>query len=143
MSAGSINESAYLDHWVIKTLQDDATLDTMVNGVYSERIPRGQALPAIRVADMAPGDVNSQNGTRIMVRGFYLVAVVDDVDTWAPLAPIADQIDVVLHRAAGVLSPVRVLQVFREEPYKQHEEEGDVQFRHLGGMYRLVGQKEA
>jgi hypothetical protein len=128
---------------VIKTLQDDVTLDGLVGGVYSERIPRGASLPAIRVSDLAPQDVVTQNGTRVIVKGYFLVAVVDNVDTWAPLAPIADRIDEVLHRSAGVLAPIRVLQIWREEPYKQHEEDGDVTFRHLGGMYRVHAQKEA
>lgn len=145
-----MNESIHFDAWLVALLKADIGAGGLfepagvaaVSGVWSEVIPPKAALPAVRFTDLAPHDSNSLSGSRILVSGLYLVVVTGDVKDYKPLVPAADRLDTILHGARGHASPVWVLSCVRESPFKQTDTDGDVQYRHLGGVYRVQGHKE-
>lgn len=150
-----MNEPVHFDAWLVAKLRADTGVGGLfqpggnpgelarVAGVWSEIIPTDAALPAIRFTDLAPTDTSTFNGNRILVRSQYLVVVTGQVKDYKGLVPAADRLDEVLHKAAGQLaSPVWVLSCTRLSPFKQTDVDGDVQFRHLGGIYQVQGHKE-
>ncbi len=110
----------------------------LVSGVFSEVIPQDQALPAIRFSDQAPADVNTFNANRVVATGLYLVAVVARGTSYGPLATAADRLDFLLHKKSGTLAPLSVIQSWRDGAFRLAETEGDIQYRHLGGYYRVM-----
>lgn len=146
-----MHESVHFDAWLVNRLQSDTGVGGLfeigsggarVLGVFSEKIPNGQTLPAIRFTDLSPSDTNGASGQRILVRGLYLVAVVGKTADYGDLVAAADRLDDRLQRSSGLLSPVWVLSVVRQSPFKLAEVDGDVQYRHLGGIYQIDGHKE-
>jgi hypothetical protein len=137
------NESVHTDAWITSYLEADASLMTMVSGAYSEVIPKGAAIPAIRYHVQGPNfDVPGVSANRIMVHLRYLIVVVGRVNSYGPLAPAADRLDVLLQDAQGSTATVNVLSVTRDEPFKMLEISDGEQWRHLGGLYHFVVQSK-
>jgi hypothetical protein len=141
-----MNEEVRIAHWLIGKLRADNGAGglfgapALVTGVWLDLIPPEIDLPAIRISELAiPADVTSVNGTRILIGGVYVVAAVVDGSSYGPAVPIADRIDAVLQRASGPgRDGVIVESCIRERPFKLPEDDGDVHFRHLGGVYRAI-----
>lgn len=144
-----MNESVRVDAWIKQTLTADTGAGGLfdpatavgqgarVSGVWSEKIPPAELLPAIRMSDLSPSDVNSVNGYRILVVGVFLVAVVGRTDDWGDLVAAADRLDTLLHRATGSFDGVTIESCVRQSPFRLPEDDGDVHYRHLGGTYRV------
>lgn len=144
-----MNEGIRIDAWLKAKLLGDVAagglfypgdavgVNARVSGVWSELIPREEQLPAIRFTDLAPADVNTLEGNRILVTGRYLVAGVINVADYGPLVAVSDRIDAVLQRATGAFGGVNVLSCIRESVFRLPEDDGDNHHRHLGGIYRV------
>jgi hypothetical protein len=143
-----------VDRWIVSKLEADVGAGGLfhpgtavgqqarISDTHAEVIPAGQVLPAIRISQMAGVDVTGPGGMRSMINGLWLVAVVGKLPSYGPLAPAANRIDVVLHKAAGTLSPIIVLGCVREQTFRLAEDEGDEHWRHLGALFRIHAQEE-
>lgn len=110
-------------------------LAALVSGrVYSRVAPPGAVYPLIIVQEQSPGvDLMVVGAARLWTDPLLLAKAVDRADSWSTLAPIADAIDAALHdTAAGT-----VWSCVRERPFSLVETPNGVQYRHLGGFYRL------
>ena len=62
------------------------------------------------------------------------------------LAPIADRIDVLLHRqdAPVVIGGVTLgyIGCYRVQPFALAETSNNIEYRHLGGIYRLMARED-
>lgn len=138
-------ELPYIDRWLVTKLEADAALMAAVTGVWSDRIPAGEELPAVRFQEQGSVDVGTLNGTRVMVNALYLVVVTVEGADYGPAVPAANRLDEVLHRTAGDQGNVGqlwVLQCWREAPYRMPEADGEVEYRHLGGFFRILAQRD-
>lgn len=116
---------------------DSALVATGITGYFSEKAPNQQASPYI-VWTMRSGlDVTEMAGIRINVQMVFLVRVVDRVRAFSVLQTAADRIDAVLHKQTGTALGHAIQACVRESPYSMVEDRGDVQWRHLGGSYRI------
>lgn len=100
--------------------------------------------PAIVWQLQAPStDVKAIGNIRIMVRPVYVVRVIGQGATWVPLSPIADAIDAALEGASGTVPGAEILGISRVGPFALVETVNTVQYRHLGGQYRVPVQLQS
>lgn len=110
-----------------------------LSGAYLDIIPEDKDLPAIRYHVQNADDVRQAMGGphRIMVKIDWLVVIVNEGLSIAPLVPLAARLDSLLHEANGETSDVRVMQSVRLSPFTMTEPDASgLSYRHVGGMYR-------
>lgn len=83
-----------------------------------------------------------EHGIRILTHPLYLVRVVDKIGSYLPLQTAADLLDTVLTSAAPfsyVLNGKNytVQSCIQERPFSLVDRYVDLEWRHLGGYYRL------
>jgi hypothetical protein len=138
-----MNESVVAEQWLVEKLRDDAAVAALVGQrIYSELAPQGAAMPYIVVQNQASVDVLGVGSQRILTELVFVVRAVGRGASYAGLAPIADAIDAALHLASGATANGTVLGCRREEPFRRPEVTSGVQYRHLGGIYRVWTQGE-
>lgn len=145
------NEKVAIDTWLMGLLSTDATILALVPG----GVWQGQAPPPLELRNQHAGgvdypvivfdmnhevDITTLNASRVMVDCVYLVkAIASDANQLA-LRPIADRLDVLLHRITAVTSDIRILNCWRESIVGYPELDSGTYFRHLGGLYHLQAQ---
>lgn len=135
-----MNEEVAAARWLTAKLGDDATLSSIVTGVWSEIVPLEQDLPAVRFSVVARNDVTVIAGQRVLVILDFLVVGLNEGPSLVPLVPIADRIDVLLDRAYGTTDDLEVLACVRQESHTSMEFRENRQFRIAGGIYRTTVQ---
>ena len=130
-------ESLTAAAWIHQTLAADPALAGV--GVYDTVAPADATFPLVIVAeagDMA--DTNVLPATRVMTTGTWQVRVAVEGMSWAPAVPIVVRIDQLLQGGTATLQNGEVLGCSRVAPVKYAEEANGRQYRHLGGLYRVV-----
>lgn len=132
-------EALTANAWLHAVLSGDAALQGLVGGrIYEQPAPEEAAYPMIVFQNQVLEDRNSLHGFRMYSIGVWLVRAVGECTSYDPLRAIANRIDAVLHKGAGEVPGMgRVLSCTREGPYALPEQDGDRQYRHLGGLYRI------
>lgn len=130
--------------WLRATLAADAALVALVGGALSPRIcdgpaPEGTAYPCVVFLPYTPGrDLSVIGGIRVWSELPYVVKAVHQAESYAdPLQTLAERIDALLHRASGEVDGGRVIACVRVSPLEYPEVKNSVQYRHLGGIYKL------
>ena len=137
-----VHEKLYTDAWIVKRLEDDATLNSLISGVFNELIPSDRSLPAVRFHLHVGRDQQGVGTHRLTSRMTYLIVAVCRGNSPAPLVPIANRIDELLHGASGSSATIDVMSVVRTEPFSLSTLEDGVHYWHVGGMYEFqVNQK--
>ncbi len=129
-------ETNNAESWIYGILTGDATITGYVSTrVYTGVIPDGAAMPLILITlDGTPDDLMVVNAKRVWSNARYLVRAINQVETFTgDLGIIADRIDVLLHRQSGA----NVHACVREQAFAMPEVVDNVQYRHLGGIYRI------
>lgn len=139
------SESLIADEWLVAILSADATISAAVGArIYSEMAPEDAIFPCI-IFSMRPTarDVMGVGPNRIMAHLVYSIQAVGQYESYSPLQAIADRIDVLLHGAKGNVASGAgsVLGCVRDGELRYPEVEDGVQYRHLGGLYRIMAQK--
>lgn len=144
-----MSELAAVDTWLYATLSGDETLQSalgIADGtefVFDQLGGPDSAFPVV-VFEMQSRteDWVTVNGTRILVTALYLVRAVDQTDSFATkLWSADDRIDVLLQRQTGSNDYGAILSCVREKPFKLIEVDNGIQYRHLGGFYRIQVQE--
>ena len=135
------------EKWLDTTLRANATLNTGVSGRMSGyNSPQGTGYPAVVWQLQAPStDVKAIGNIRIMVRPIYVVRVVGQTASMLSLSALADEIDESLEGASGTVDlgggrEAEILECTRVGPFALAEAVNGVQYRHLGGQYRIAVQ---
>ena len=123
--------------WIFKTLSEATALTAIV----SDRIYEGVVLakvtfPLVLFQPLEATDFAAIGAQRIWSEMLWLVRGVDCTGTLSgDLDSIAERIDALLHREQSdtVAASVRI------RPYTLLESIDEVQYRHLGGTYRIYG----
>lgn len=132
-----MGDLAAADKWIYATLSADATLLPLIGGrVYDTLAAAGTALPYVVFSYQGGYDVRGNGPIRVLHSGLYLVKAIGQGTSFATLAPIAARIDALLHAKHGVNTDGDAWAV-REQPFKYLEIDNGVQYRHLGGLYRV------
>lgn len=102
--------------------------------VFSGIAPSSATYPLIVFQVQSPGaDVIVVGGSRIWAGPLILARVIGKTGSWSSISATADAIDAALHNTTGGV----VAWCIRESPFSLIEVTDGVQFRHLGGLYRL------
>lgn len=134
-----MNEIPRIEQWLYDRLSGDAALNNAVGGrIYAYLIPPEAALPAIVFSYQRGSDVSTQNGRRVLLDAVYLVKVVGEGWSSAPLQTIVDRIDAVLGMASGVGADGVRIECRRLNPIAYVEYSDGRLYRHLGGLWRII-----
>lgn len=129
-----------VDKWLYSTLTGDATLTGLVGGRISGTLSdQVLALPYVHFSLQSDRNIIALGGETIVVDCRYLVKAVGKTSSWSTILPIARRINQLVHRpyetfqVAGVGS----LSTHRDSIVQQAEIDSGIQYRHLGGIYRI------
>lgn len=129
--------------WINDTLLADATLTGLVSTrVHDGLAPQGSAYPFVVFNHQGGYDALGVGSARVLNSGLYQIKAVTESDSYASAIAIADRIDEVLHSAAGSKDGAYVAACVREQPIMIIEVSNGIQYRHAGGLYRLLTYKE-
>lgn len=135
-------ESTIVEAWLYSTLSGSATLKTYVDTrIYSHVAPAGAATPFVLWSHQSSHDVRGVGPTRVMASYVYQVKVVGQTGGFGGIADAADELDDLLQGATGTTTDGIVLSCVRESTVAYAEVENGVQYRHLGGLYRIFAQE--
>lgn len=149
MSTPGVIEATFIQDWLYARLNDDATLRGLLGVAAGDT--RVSAAPAPASWGRGPfvvwdsltpqRDIVGVGNARISSEGLWIVKGVLGSASYDGLIPIASRIDVLL----GAVGPVAVgartiLACHREETVHYPESDGAVEWRHLGGLYRIRAQ---
>jgi hypothetical protein len=140
-------EQVLVDLWVKAQLDARAAEFNAVAAGLSTRIfldyaPEGTPYPfVIYQCQSPPRDVRGVGLSRVLIDTLYVVKAVSQVDSYAPLAPIAKVIDAAMTSAAGsAVEDGLVLTSVRQDQFSMVERDQGTQFRHFGGEYKIQAQ---
>ena len=141
-------EQAMVTEWVKTRLalyaaDLDAIAVNLSQRVFEDFAPTGfSTYPFIIVqCQSPPRDVRGVGVSRVMVDTLYIVKAVAQVDSYAPLAPVARVIEAALTSPTG--GPIGTGDVFtsvREEQFALVEIDAGKQYRHFGGLFKIQAQ---
>lgn len=142
-------EQAMVDLWVLARLQGQAAaLDDIDAGlstrIFQDYAPEGTKYPfIIWQCQDPPRAVRGVGVFVVMVDTLYVVKAVSQVDSYAPLAPIAKVIDSAMTTSTGsAVEDGFVLTSVRDRQFALVERGQGTQFRHFGGEYSIQAQGE-
>lgn len=149
------SEVVIANAFVYQRLAGDATLTGLLGGasvprIYQGKAPQGAMFPAVVYQHQGGSDVRgATEATRIGANLLYVVRGVAQAERFTgDLQTIEERIDARLHRTSGavVLNSVtlgEVIACVRLQPFDLTEDEEGVEWRHLGGIYRLFVQRSS
>lgn len=142
-------EQALTDEYVKQRLAARAVdFDAIVAGlsgrIFPDFAPSGTPYPFIVFqCQDPPRDVRGVGVSRVMVDTLYVVKAVSQVDSYAPLVPIARVIDSAMTSSTGsTVGDGFVLTSVRDRQFSLVTYEQGTQFRHFGGEYSIQAQAE-
>lgn len=137
-----LNEEAAAQAWLQDYLSSDATLSSLVNGVWIRSVPQSEPLPVVKIDRQEASDLYTVNLYRVWDDLLYLVRGIthwrgSGQQDWSEAQAIGDRLDVLLHKRQFITTQLDV-HSFREESYtdEQEDPEGGLLF-HCGGFYRI------
>jgi len=137
-------EPSVIAKWIYGTLTGDAALAAIVGTrVYEDVAPQGAAMPYIVFQMQSPGnDLNALGSRRVIATPLYVIRGIAQTASYTGnLATIAERIDVLLHgQQQRVGTNDGYVWCYRERPFRLAEVRDGIQYRHSGGVYRILTQ---
>jgi hypothetical protein len=135
-----MNEILIVYHWIYSVLSGDTTITNVVGTRIYDSVSPNVIYPYIIYNWQGGTDVTEISAIRIMMNGLFQVKVVDKNTSFNTISPVATRIDQLLHRASTTTVNGIILCSKREFPLSLVEINNDIQYRHLGGIYRIYSQ---
>jgi hypothetical protein len=144
-------EQAMVDAWIEARFNDpaivallDAIDPALSNRIFPDFAPVGTEYPFIVYQCQDPPRAVRGVGTSVvMVDTLYVVKAVAQVDSYAPLVPVARVIDSAMTSSIGsAVEDGFVLTSVRDRGFALVEHDQGTQFRHFGGEYSIQAQGE-
>lgn len=134
-----------IEAWLYATLSGDATLAGLVDDRISGTLsPVLLETPYVTFLCQSPRDIIGVGGTRISTDNLYMVKAVAQTSTWDTLLPIAKRIDTLIDMTGHAVSyGGGSLTCKREMIHELAEVSEGLQYRHLGGIYRIRASADA
>jgi hypothetical protein len=124
--------------WLYETLSGDATLAGMVDArIYEDMAPEAASHPLIVFELAESADENAVNGSRAAVSAEVTVRAIGEGLDFAPLAPVVNRVDALLHQQRGSVTGLDILGCVRLRSIKYPEADTDAHYVHRGGVYRI------
>lgn len=139
-----MNETTRVRRFLDSLLKADAALVALVGQrIYGDSIPGETAFPYAFFGAPEPGeDTRGVGAVRILTNATWEIKAVDKAIGWTAVEEVADRLDALVHGAAGAAGTDGwVLMGVRERPIDYREDAAGVEYRHLGGLYRLWAQE--
>jgi hypothetical protein len=139
MSSG-IEPVDIVDPWLYSTLANDPQITAAV----AKRISNGGALgptatPFITWDMNSSRDILAHDGSVIFNESLFEIKVVGQGGSFAPVAPIGKRMDFLLGAATNVEVPGKGwVSSRRDRVIRYVELDDNVQYRHLGAIYRIT-----
>lgn len=135
-----VSEVLEVDRWIYATLSADATIISEVaDRIHDHPAPK-ESRPLITFQYIGGSDVIVTGGHRVMTRGRWIVRAIVDGSSHGPAEPIAIRIDELLNDATGSTAQGTILSSVRDTPFRLSEVDGELNYRHLGGIYTIRSQ---
>lgn len=135
-----MSEILIVYNWIYSVLSGDATITNVVGTRIYDSVSPNLVYPYIIYNWQGGTDVTEISAIRIMMNGLFQVKVVDKSTSFNTISPVATRIDQLLHRASTTTSNGIILGSKRELPISLVELNNAIQYRHLGGIYRIFSQ---
>lgn len=120
-------------------LTDDETLMAGASEVYQDAGPVEAVYPFVTIGFQDGDDLLTLDSTFIMSPLSFVVKVVGQGSSYAPLEALAERIKTLLHKATGSAGNGVVYECVQVAPvaYRENGQDGK-QYSHLGGLYELA-----
>lgn len=126
------NEVVIAERWLFETLSSDDLLSSF--GIFSYLVPFDAPYPVVFFAPyQVQSDTTTINAWRIKANFLYVVKAITQGTTLMDVQDAAARIDELLHRQRGAL----ILSCVRWKPLAYPEQSDGIEYRHLGGIYKL------
>lgn len=128
-----------IDEWLYSTLSADSVITTAVGTrLYTDEAPAETAFPYVQWQLQSANDVRTGVGPfTILVNALYLVKVVNRIQSYKAIQTVANRINTILHGAGGTTLSTNIYSCVREEAWRDSEFISGVNYRSLGGIYRI------
>jgi hypothetical protein len=137
-----MNEEVACTIWLRDYLEADATLASLVSGVWVRSVPQSEPLPVVKIDHQESNDLYTVNLYRVWADLLFLVRGIvhwrgSGQQDWTDAQAIGDRLDVLLHKVE-VTSSRLIVTSSREQSYtdEQQDSQGGLLF-HCGGFYRI------
>ena len=121
--------------WLYGVLHGDAQLCALINSqVYAYVAPESASYPFVVYHQQAASDVGGVGPVIIAASLLYTVKAVTVGRSYSALDPIAARIHTLLHAQGGG----NIIACVRESVFSLPEVDGGIEYRHLGGIYRIM-----
>lgn len=143
MSDGRGIENLTAAAWVTETLTADPTwAAASPGGLWGGPAKTGTRYPFTRFDAQSPGvELRTAGTTTIWLNQLWLIRGVAEGTSFAPLKDIASSIYRLLHGVINVqMDDGEIQYCVREDAFHLETVEGGREYRHLGGIYRIVVQ---
>lgn len=129
-----------VETWLWSTLFGDSELLGMIgpDNIVGTLAPEMLDPPYVAWLCQSSIDITGNAGQIISTDNLYEVKTVAQTSSWDDVRPIARRVHTLLHRPHTVVTTdVGSLSCVRERIIQYPEVNGGVQYRHLGGIYRI------
>lgn len=128
-----------VETYIYSKLSADTTLASLIAGrIFDGIADQGTEFPYVVYNFQSGHDVNEVYGRRVMTAATYLIKAIDNRPNTTRLIPIVKQIDALINGQSGSVGATgTILAAVRQSPVAMPEEDGGVQYRHRGGLYRF------
>lgn len=135
----SRHELASALEWLNTTLTGDSTLLALApGGVFADLAPDGTPTPYVTFGLQSPGnDSLTMNAVRVMATPLYQVIVTGPTSQMEAIDSASSELDDLLKRTSGTVAGGYIAACYREQPIEKSQLINTVQWKSLGGLYRL------
>ncbi len=128
------------EQWMYARLSGDTALNARVDGrIFPDAVPQNETFPAVTFAFQSGTDEYGVGLSRYWTEMTYIVKATGRADAGTDLEALADRIEAALSGAVVFTTANgEVFYCFRESPVSYTEDDGGVEYRHLGGLYRIA-----
>jgi hypothetical protein len=137
---GEIETIDIVETWLWGTLSGDGTLTGMIgaDNIAGTLAPEALDPPYVAWLCQSEVDITGNAGQIISADALYEVKTVAQTSSWDDVRPVARRVHELLHRPGEVVTTdLGSLSCVRERIIQYPEVDGGVQYRHLGGIYRI------
>jgi hypothetical protein len=134
-------ETARARSWLWQTITGDTQVAAAIgNRLYLGNGPVGAAYPFGVLQLLSGTDLMGVGPARIWVDMLWLVKIIAKGTSTAPIEPVVDRIDALLHAKSGTVAGGVIVECHRERPFELPTVEGGVSYVQLGAEWRLKAQ---
>ena len=136
-------EQVMIEEWLDAILKAHTDFDVISAGltdrIFDGLAPRGVRYPFIVWQNQSPPQDNLGVGiARVMVDSLYTVKAIAQADSFSTLRPVAVEIDKAITNANGTTVDGGMIHTCaRQRQFTQTTVEDSVQYRQLGGIYKI------